>query len=130
MPDRKIHLMFDELLKREGIITGQDTSAIHELTETDFYRYIALRQGRMVTRLEENEIKLWMKTTGFFEDKQSLTDYYRVILGHLLCETLWDNFYYSNDLHFLRVSLVTFKSRGFADCIYDQEQVEKAPIQS
>ena len=114
MPNRSIHLMFDDYLKERDIIY-EDTSGdtVHDRMDRDFQIH-----GHWNHRYEDyyhdpDGIRNWIRSWAHLGYQETLTDYVRIAYGHLVLDEIdsrmeWDDV---NDL--LKSAYRSYIARGF-----------------
>ncbi len=113
MPSRRVHLKFDEYLKKHGIIHGYTyASTVHdrmdrgiivwgsEHREIDFYH-------------SEEGIREWLRGFSHLAYQETLTDYLRVAMGHLVLDDMASRSPRKNEEELIKSAYRSFIQRGF-----------------
>ena len=102
MPDRRSHLKFDDYLIDHRIVSDRDYSIIHDRMDRDIQVY-----GHWNHRYEDyyhdiNGIKDWIRKSCHLAYQETLTDYVRVALGHLVLDEMWSEYEYENEYELVK----------------------------
>jgi len=113
MPSREVHLSFDEYLKEHGIIHGYTyADKVHDrmdrnLTvwgpdhrEIDFYH-------------SEDGIREWLRRFSHLAYQETLTDYLRVAMGHLVLDDIASRLPNKNTEALIKSAYRSFTQRGY-----------------
>ena len=113
MPSRRVHLKFDEYLKEHGVIHGYTyANTVHDRMdrgivvwgpdhrEIDFYH-------------SEKGIREWLRRFSHLAYQETLTDYLRVALGHLVLDNMASRFPRKNEEELTKSAYRSFIQRGF-----------------
>lgn len=116
MPSRRVHLKFDEYLIDHGIVSDRDYSIIHDRMDRDIQVY-----GHWNHRYEDyyhdiNGIRDWIRKWCHLGYQETLTDYVRVALGHLVLDEMWSEYEYENEL--IKSAYRSYAQRGFGRCFF------------
>lgn len=113
MPGRAIHLRFDEYLKERGII-HDDTSAdkVHERMDKDITTWGA--EHREVDFYHsEGGVRNWLKGFSHFAYQETLTDYLKVAMGHLVLDDMASRCPNKDSDELIKSAYRSFIQRGF-----------------
>jgi hypothetical protein len=119
MPNKEVHLIFDNYLKREGLISTEvDFSLIHDWLVAGFREQDTHQLKDF--NLDVFDIQEWIleisKTT---DDKNTLTDYLRVALGHLVLDLLYSNFSFENEYQMVKRAIDVYLDRKYDTCFFE-----------
>ena len=113
MPTRRVHLKFDEYLKEHEII-HDDTFAdkVHERMDRDIgvwgpeHREIDFYHS-------EKGVRDWLRGFSHFAYQETLTDYLRVAMGHLVLDDIASRFPDKDNEELIKSAYRSFIQRGF-----------------
>lgn len=113
MPSRKTHLRFDEYLKEHGII-HDDTSAdkVHERMDRDLATWGAEHREIDFYHSEEG-VRDWLRKFSHFAYQETLTDYLKVAMGHLVLDDIASRFPDKDNEEIIKSAYRSFIQRGF-----------------
>jgi hypothetical protein len=118
MPSRNLHLKFDEYLIDHGIVYDRDYSSVHDRMDRDLQIY-----GHWNHRYEDyyhniDGIRDWIRSWSYLGYQETLTDYVRVALGHLVLDEMWSTYEYENDYELMKSAYRSYAQRGFGRCFF------------
>jgi hypothetical protein len=113
MPTRRVHLKFDEYLKTHGIIFD-DTFAesVHVRMDKGVKKFGADHQIIDFYHSEQG-IRKWLRGMTHITSQDTLTDYSRVALGHLVLDDVAYRFPRKKEEELIKTAYRSFKQRGF-----------------
>jgi hypothetical protein len=113
MPTRRVHLKFDEYLKAHSIIFD-DTFAqsVHRRMDKGVKKFGADHQFIDFYHSEQG-IREWLRGMTYITSQDTLTDYLRVALGHLVLDDVASRFSCKNEEDLIKTAYRSFMQRGF-----------------
>ena len=113
MPVRRVHLKFDEYLKEHGVINGYTyANTVHDRMDRDVtvwgpdHREIDFYHSEM-------GIRDWLRGFSHLAYQETLTDYLRVTMGHLVLDDMTSRYEYSDEYELMKSAYRSFIQRGF-----------------
>lgn len=109
-----VHLKFDEYLKEHGIIYGYTyADVVHDRMDRDAQYY-----GHWFHREEdyyhcEEGIREWLEKWQHLAYQETLTDYLRVALGHIVLDDMDFRYHYDSEEELIKSAYRSFVQRGF-----------------
>ncbi|MDH5266497.1 MAG: hypothetical protein OEW62_02325 [Candidatus Bathyarchaeota archaeon] len=113
MPNKRVHLKFDEYLKDHGIIRSYTyADSVHdrmdrgiivlgsEHRDIDFYH-------------SEKGIREWLRGFSHLAYQETLTDYLRVALGHLALDGMASRYEFENEYGLMKSAYRSFIQQGY-----------------
>ena len=121
MPNRRLHLKFDEYLIEHGIVGDRDYNIVHDRMDRDIQIY-----GHWNHRYEDyyhdiNGIRDWVRKWCNLGYQETLTDYVRVALGHLVLDEKWSEYEYENDYELMKSAYMSYAQREFGRCFFKEK---------
>jgi len=121
LPNIRLHLKFDEYLIDHGIVGERDYSIVHKRMDRDIQVH-----GHWNHRYEDyyhdiNGIRDWMGKWSHLGYQQTLTDYVRVALGHLVLDEMWSEYEYGNSYELMKSAYRSYSQRGFGKCYFREK---------
>ncbi|MFP3984464.1 MAG: hypothetical protein ACLFU9_00375 [Candidatus Bathyarchaeia archaeon] len=113
MPTRRVHLKFDEYLREHAIITGYTYAyKVHDRMDRD-----AKKHGHWFHRETdfyhcEEGIREWLQKWQHLAYQETLTDYLRIALGHLVLDEVAYRFPHKNEDELIKSAYRSFIQRG------------------
>jgi hypothetical protein len=119
LPTRRVHLKFDEYLRAHGIICKETlTNTVHERMDRDLqvhghwdHRYIDYYHNI-------DGIRDWIRKWSHLGNQETLTDYVRVALGHLVLDEIHYRNEWKNEDDLIKRAYRSFVMRGFHKCYF------------
>lgn len=118
MPCRETHLKFDQYLIDHGIVYSRDFSNIHDRKDRDLQIYGHWNHRDADYYHDITGIREWIRSWSHLAYQETLTDYVRIALGHLVLDELWSNYDYDDDYELMKSAYMSFIKRGFARCFF------------
>lgn len=88
LPSRRVHLQFDEYLKDHGVIHGYtNANIVHDRMDRDV-TYWGSAHRDLDFYHDEEGIREWLKGFQHLAYQETLTDYLRVAMGHLVLDEI------------------------------------------
>ena len=122
MPDRRVYLKFDKYLMQHEIIYDRDCSMVHDRMDRDFQVH-----GHWNHRYEDyyhniDGIREWIKKWAHLGYQETLTDYVRVALGHIVLDEMEYKYYdaYESEDELIKSAYRSFIMRGFDKCYFKE----------
>lgn len=120
MPSRRVHLKFDEYLTEHGIVGGRDYSVVHERMDKDIQVY-----GHWNHRYEDYYhdscgVRDWIRKWCHLGYQETLTDYVRVALGHLILDEIWSQYEYGNEHELMKSAYRSYAQRRLDKCYFKE----------
>ena len=118
LPSKNLHLMFDDCLRRRGVIGNEDFSDLHDMLESDFSKKDRERFENY--NIDVEMVKGWILLRYSARNKESLDSYLRAAIGHLLLEVVWFNFSFSREYTLMKAAFESFESQ-YENVSFEQE---------
>jgi len=113
MPSRRVHLKFDEYLKEHGVIHGYTyADSVHRRMDKDLVVWGSEHREIDFYHSEEG-IREWLKGFSHLAYQETLTDYLRVAMGHLVLDDMASRYEYKNEYELMKSAYRSFIQRGF-----------------
>jgi len=93
----------------EIICDGTDTDKVHEFGDTE----VAKHHYELDVKKTEAKVRGWIRGFAHLAHKETLTDYVRAALGHLVLDEIWDKYGDKPLIVVLRKAISLFKARGY-----------------
>lgn len=122
MPTRRVHLKFDEYLREHGVICEDTkTEAVHSRMDRDLQKH-----GHWNHRYEDyyhhpDGIRDWIRKWSHLGYQETLTDFVRVALGHLVLDEMWSKYEYENEDELMKSAYRSYAQRGFNRCHFREK---------
>lgn len=118
MPSRRLHLKFDNYLKEHDVIYDRDCSVVHDRMDRDLQVF-----GHWNHQYEDyyhdiGGIREWIKKWSHLGYQETLTDYVRVALGHLVLDEMWSKYEFDNEDELMKSAYRSYAQRGFGYCYF------------
>jgi hypothetical protein len=110
---RIINLIFDSFLVKQKIVNNRDFSSVHAWMDAHYSLY---NWQNCEVDSGVNEIKELILEKATKAEADSLTDYLRVALGHILLASLSDGFAFDSEYTLMKTAFQLYIDRGFSDC--------------
>ena len=112
MPNRKMYLSFDSLLKTQGIVNDKDYSPVHDWMDnylaSEKHQHIDLNSNIM------DEVKIIVTEKCDSTNEQMSTDCLRVAIGHLLLYVTANNFVFKNEYELMKRAFQTYTDKDYS----------------
>jgi len=113
MPSRRVHMKFDEYLKEHGIIHGYTyANTVHDRMDRDIIVWGSEHREIDFYHSEEG-IREWLRGFSHLAYQETLTDYLRVAMGHLVLDDMASRFPRKNEEELMKSAYRSFIQRGF-----------------
>ena len=113
MPSRRVHLEFDEYLKDHGIINGYTyANTVHKRMDRGIIVWGSEHRDIDFYHSEEG-IREWLRGFSHLAYQETLTDYLRVALGHLVLDYMASRYEYENEYELMKSAYRSFIQRGY-----------------
>jgi len=112
VPQTRLHLVFDDYLRRTGTISNKDYTIVHDWMGS----FNQERGRRIYANINVEEVKEWIVKKSGSTDEAELTDFLRVALGHLFLDLLSYNFVFESEYEFMKKAAEGYIDRGYANC--------------
>ena len=121
MPSRRLHLEFDEYLRSHSIIC-EDTIAdsVHERMDRDVQVHGHWSHRYVDYYHDIDGIREWIKGWCHLGYQETLTDYVRVALGHLVLDDVWSRREWTDEYDLIKRAYRSFIARGFDKCYFKE----------
>jgi len=113
LPSRRIHLKFDEYLKDRGIICGYTyADIVHDRMDRGLtiwgpvHRYVDFYHS-------EEGIRSWLSRFQHLAYQETLTDYLRIALGHLVLDDIDSRGDWRDEEDLIKRAYRSFIARGY-----------------
>mgnify|MGYP005849312905 CR=1 FL=1 len=111
MPQTRTHLVFDDYLKRTGIVRNKDYAKVH-----DWMSSFNQVRRRIYSNIDINTVREWIVKKSNSTDEAELTDYLRVALGHLFLDSLSYNFVFESEYEFMKKAIEGYTDKEYGSC--------------
>lgn len=121
LPTRRVHLKFDEYLREHGVICQDtQTDAVHERMDRDLQTH-----GHWNHQYEDyyhdiKGIRDWIGKWSHLGYQETLTDYVRVALGHLVLDEMWSKYEFESGEELMKTAYRSYAQRGFGKCYFKE----------
>ena len=120
MPSRRTHLKFDEYLKEHNILCGYThANMVHDRMDRDARMHGHWRHQELDYYHEKEGIRNWLRRWSHLAYQETLTDYLREALGHLVLDDMKRRYDYPNEDELIK-SAYRFVQRGLARTIFKE----------
>lgn len=119
MPAKRAHLRFDEYLREHNVICEDTvTNSVHSRMDRDIQVF-----GHWNHRYEDyyhdiKGIRDWIRKWAHLGYQETLTDYVRVALGHLVLDEIWSKQKWEDEYDLMKKAYKSFVARGFDKCFF------------
>jgi hypothetical protein len=120
MPERRIHLKFDKYLVEHEIVADRDYSTVHDRMDRDLQIYGHWNHQYIDFYHNIDGIRFWLRGWAHLAYQQTLTDYVRVALGHLVLDEKWHDYDFENDYELMKTAYSSYVHRGFCKCFFKE----------
>jgi len=118
MPSRRLHLKFDEYLKEHGVIADRDCSIVHDRMDRDIQVHGHWNHRYEDYYHDEWGVRDWIKKWAHLGYQETLTDYVRVALGHLVLDEIWSQDKTKSEEELMKSAYRSYAQRGFGNCYF------------
>jgi len=113
LPDRRVHLKFDDYLREHGIIREDtDGNTVHDRMDRGLRIHGPGHQYTDYYHSEEG-IRSWLRSMVAIAYQETLTDYLRIALGHVVLDEMYARYTYPNEEELIKSAYRSFIQRGF-----------------
>jgi hypothetical protein len=121
LPSRRTHVKFDEYLKEHGIICSYTyADMVHDRMDRDARKHGHWRHQELDYYHEEEGIRTWLRKWSHLAYQETLTDYLRVALGHLVLDDMKRRYEYPNEDELIKSAYRSFIQRGLAGTFFKE----------
>lgn len=121
LPTRRVHLKFDECLREHGVIREDaDTDAVHNRMDKDLQVYGHWNHQYEDYYHDVNGIRDWIGKWSHLGYQDTLTDYVRVALGHLVLDEMWSKYKFDSEEDLMKTAYRSYVQRGFGRCYFKE----------
>jgi hypothetical protein len=113
MPTRRIHQKFDEYLIEHGVIADRDYSAVHDRMDRDLQVHGHWNHQYEDYYHDVSGIRDWIRKWSHLGYQETLTDYVRVCLGHLVLDEMWSKYEFDDTYELMKTAFRSFTQRRF-----------------
>ena len=113
MPSRRLHLKFDEYLKEHGVIADRDCSIVHDRIDRDIQVHGHWNHKYEDYYHDDRGIRDWIKKWAHLGYQETLTDYVRVALGHLVLDEFWSQNKTKSEEELMKSAYRSYAQKGF-----------------
>jgi len=119
LPTRRVHLKFDEYLREHGVICeNTNTSAVHERMDRDLQTHGHWNHRYVDYYHDIDGIRAWVKKWSHLGYQETLTDFVRVALGHLVLDEIQSQGKWEDKDDLMKRAYRSFVMRGFDRCYF------------
>lgn len=113
MPSRRLHLRFDEYLKDHGVIDGYTyANTVHKRMDRNTM-YFGPEHREIDFYHSERGIREWLRGFAHLAYQETLKDYLRVALGHLVLDYMASRYEFENEYELMKSAYRSFIQRGY-----------------
>lgn len=120
MPDRKIHLKFDEYLIDHDIVDDGDYSIVHDRMDRGVQYWGHWMHRELDPYHAEEGIRQWLRSWCHLAYQETLTCYLRIALGHLALDEMAEYDYEDED-GLIKSAYRSYAQRGFGRCFFREK---------
>jgi len=121
LPTRRVHLKFDEYLREHGVIREDTkTYAVHERMDRDLQIHGHWNHQYEDYYHDTNGIRDWIRKWSHLGYQDTLTDYVRVALGHLVLDEMWSKYEFESEEELMKTAYRSYAQRGFGKCYFKE----------
>ena len=114
MPSRRVHLRFDEYLKEHGIICGYTyADTVHDRMDRDTQVLGHWSHRDIDCYHDEEGIRDWVRSWSHLGYQETLTDYLRVAMGHLVLDDMAFRFPNKSTEELIKSAYRSYIQRGY-----------------
>jgi hypothetical protein len=114
LPTRRVHLKFDEYLREHGVIREDTkTDTVHERMDKDHQIYGHWNHQYADYYHYINGIRNWTSKWSHLSCQDTLTDYVRVALGHLVLDEVWSKYKFESEEELIKTAYRSYAQRRF-----------------
>lgn len=111
-------MKFDDYLKDHGVIYDRDCSTVHDRMDRDLQVF-----GHWSHQYEDyyhdiGGIRAWVRKWSHLGYQETLTDYVRVALGHLVLDEMWSTREFADEDELMKSAYRSYAQRGFGNCYF------------
>ena len=121
MPSRKVHLLFDEYLMDKGIVSDRDYSIVHDRMDRDAQYWGGFLHRELDPYHTAQGVRDWLRKWCHLAYQETLTDYLRVALGHLVLDEMDSKYKYEDEIDLIRSAYRSYAQRGFGRCFFREK---------
>jgi hypothetical protein len=121
LPTRRGHLKFDEYLREHGVIREDtNTDAVHNRMDKDLQVY-----GHWNHQYEDyyhhpNGIRDWIRKWSHLGYQDTLTDYVRAALGHLVLDEMWSKYKFESEEELMKTAYRSLCSKRLWEMLFQR----------
>jgi len=113
LPNKRVHLEFDEYLKDHGIIRSYTyADSVHDRMDRGIIVWGSEHRDIDFYHSEEG-IREWLRGFSHLAYQETLTDYLRVALGHLALDAMASRYEFDNEYELMKSAYRSFIQRGY-----------------
>lgn len=113
MPSRRVHLMFDEYLIDHDIVSDRDYSIVHDRMDRDVQYWGGFLHRELDPYHTEQGMRGWLRKWCHLAYQDTLTDYLRVALGHLVLDMMNSKYEYEDEDELIKSAYRSYAQRAF-----------------
>jgi len=122
LPTRRVHIKFDEYLKEHGIIYGYTyANIVHDRMDRDLKKHGHWAHREVDYYHHEMGIRDWLQKWQHLAYQETLTDYLRVALGHIVLDEMNSRYEYDNEDELIKSAYRSFIQRGFSRTFFREK---------
>lgn len=121
LPTRRVHLKFDEYLREHRVICeNTKTNAVHERMDRDLQTYGHWNHRYVDYYHDIDGIRTWVKKWCHLGYPETLTDFVRVALGHLVLDEIQSEDKWKDEDDLIKRAYKSFVMRSFDRCYFKE----------
>jgi hypothetical protein len=119
MPSRRLHLEFDAYLREHNIIYEDTaTNSVHDRMDRDLLVYGHWSHRYVDYYHDIDGIREWIRGWSHLGYQETLTDYVRVALGHIVLDDIWSRGRWKDEYDLIKRAYRSFIAKGFDKCYF------------
>ena len=111
-------MKFDEYLIDHGVVYDRDFSVVHNRMDRLVREYGSAHRMLDEYHSEEGIRYSWLSKWQHLGYQETLTDYLRVALGHLVLDDMASRYEYENEDELIKSAYRSYVQRGFDRCFF------------
>lgn len=111
-------MKFDEYLKEHGVIHDRDYSIVHDRMDRDLQVYGHWNHQYEDFYHDEKGVREWIRKWYHLGNQDTLTDYVRVALGHLVLDEIWSQDKTKSEKELMKSAYRSYAQRGYGYCYF------------
>lgn len=119
LPTRRVHLKFDEYLRAHNVICEKTVAnTVHNRMDRDLQVFWHWNHRYEDFYHDPDGIRTWIRKWSHLGYQETLTDYVRVALGHLVLDEMWSKYEYESEYELIKSAYRSYIQRRFDRCLF------------